>query len=303
MANLLDLEMSFFIPIVPFCLLGLIGNVLVVRIVHKTREMHTTTNYLLANLAVSDVVIICTIPVHFANFSQLTCKFKVFRDIAIASSVLTLSLMAVERYHALLKPFRSNLRLNEENIKKAIAFIWALSTVLGFPEFFLNEWNHDDHSGKIYCASCNGPWGFDPDLSSKIYLIIYFIFTVCIPVTIFLFCYGSLIKGLNFSNAICAESTNEDNSEKKKLLMTFILATSGFLLGYGPIAVFHTMTSFGKKIDCSLFITVDLVLSFPLEISFCLNPILYAYRSSSFKEGFKKLYLPCSSQTVEQNAT
>ena len=95
MANLRDLEMSFFIPIVPFCLLGLIGNVLVVRIVHKTREMHTTTNYLLANLAVSDVVIICTIPVHFANFSQFTCKFKVFGDIAIASSVLTLSLMAV----------------------------------------------------------------------------------------------------------------------------------------------------------------------------------------------------------------
>ena len=107
MANLRDLEMGFFVPIIPFCLLGLIGNVLVVRIVHKTREMHTTTNYLLANLALSDVIIIFTVPMHFANFSQLTCKFKVIGDIAIASSVFTLSLMAVERYHALLKPFRS----------------------------------------------------------------------------------------------------------------------------------------------------------------------------------------------------
>ncbi|XP_074607879.1 mu-type opioid receptor-like isoform X1 [Acropora palmata] len=303
MANFRNLEMSLFVPIIPFCLLGLISNILVVRIVHKTREMHTTTNYLLANLAVSDVIIIFTIPVHFASFSQFTCKFKVIGDIAIASSVLTLLLMAVERYHALLKPFRSNLRLNEENIKKAIAFIWALSTVLGFPEFFLNEWNNDYHNKKNYCAACNGPWGFDPNLASKIYLIIYSIFTVYIPITVFLFCYGSLIKGLNFSNAICAESTNEDNSEKKKLLTTFILATSGFLLGYGPIAVFHTMTSFGKKIDCFLFIKVDLIFSFPLEMSFCLNPILYAFRSSSFKEGFKKLFLPCSSQTVEQNAT
>ena len=82
MANLVYLEMSLFLPIIPFCLLGLIGNVLVVRIVHKTREMHTTTNYHLANLAVSDVIIIFAIPVNFANFSQFTCKFKVIGDIA-----------------------------------------------------------------------------------------------------------------------------------------------------------------------------------------------------------------------------
>ena len=34
------------------------GNVLVIRIVHKTRQMHTLTNYLLANMAVSDVITI-----------------------------------------------------------------------------------------------------------------------------------------------------------------------------------------------------------------------------------------------------
>ena len=34
------------------------GNVLVIRNVHKTRQMHTLTNYLLANMAVSDVITI-----------------------------------------------------------------------------------------------------------------------------------------------------------------------------------------------------------------------------------------------------
>ena len=279
---------------------------MVIRIVHKTREMQTTTNYLLANLAVSDAIVIFTIPMYIAysgyfvppaleNFSKFSCKFVVIGEIATASSASTLTVIAVERYHAILKPFNSNLRLNEWNIKKAIALIWASSTVLGFPGFFLHEWNFDK-------TSCDGPWAFKPSLPSKIYLIIYWIFLTYIPMAVFVFCYGSLIKGLYFSNDISPESDNEDNSEKKKLLITFILATSGFLLGYGPYAVFHIMISFGKNEDFSLFEKLDGVLFFLFVISLCLNPLLYAFRSSSFKEGFKRILLHRSLQTVEQNA-
>ena len=305
MADSYDLEMGFAFAIVPFYIFGLIGNTLVIRIVHKTREMHTTTNYLLANLAVSDAIAIFIIPMYFAksgsfgpppeNVSKFSCKFVAVGSIALASSALTLSVIAVERYHAILKPFSSNLRLNEDNINKAIALIWTSSTVLGSPGFFLHEWNNEK-------TSCDGPWAFKPNLPSKIYLIIYLIFTVHIPIHVFLICYGSLIKGLYFSNDICPESTNKDNSEKKKLLITFILATNGFFLGYGPLAVFHTMISFGRKVDFPLFEKLNGVLSFLFLISLCFNPVLYAFRSSSFKEGFKRVFLCRSSQTVEQNA-
>ena len=305
MADSYDLQMGFDFAIIPFYIFGLIGNTMVIRIVHKTREMHTTTNYLLANLAVSDTIVIFTIPMYIVysgyfvppleNFSKFSCTFVVIGDIATASSASTLTVIAVERYHAILKPFSSNLRLNEENIKKAIALIWTSSTVLGSPGFFLNVWNNEK-------TSCDGPWAFKPTLPSRIYLIIYLIFTVHIPIVVFVFCYGSLIKGLYFSNDICAESSNEDNTEKKKLLITFILATSGFLLGYGSLAVFYTMIFFGKKVDFSLFEKLNGVLFFLFLISLCLNPVLYAFRSSSFKEGFKTIFLRRSSQTVEQNA-
>ena len=56
MEDSLDLFFSYF-PILFFAI-GFIGNVLVIRIVHKTRQMHTPTNYLLANMAVSDVITI-----------------------------------------------------------------------------------------------------------------------------------------------------------------------------------------------------------------------------------------------------
>ena len=299
--------LGFALGSIPLYIFGLIGNSMVIRIVHKTREMHTTTNYLLANLAVSDAIVILIIPMYFAysggfgllveNLGNLFCKCVVIGDIAMASSALTLSVIAVERYHAILKPFSSNLRLNEQNIKKAIALIWISSTVLGFPGVFLHEWNKEANY-----SSCHGPWGFKSTLESNIFSITYCVITAYIPVVVFLFCYGSLIKGLYFSNAVCAESTNEDNSEKKKLLITFILATSGFLLGYGPFALFYAVT-FRKEIEFDFYIRRKAALLFLLAISLCLNPALYAFRSSNFKEGFKRIFPHRSSQRVEQNAT
>ena len=139
--------MWFILPMaaIPFFITGLIGNVLVIRIVHKTRDMHTTTNYLLANLAVTDVISILLMwPLFFilniSGFEKFSCKVLSITHLPILASSFTLTVLAVERYHALLKPFRTGLRLKEDNIKKAIAVIWISSFAICFPGFFLNEW-------------------------------------------------------------------------------------------------------------------------------------------------------------------
>ena len=57
------------------------GNVLVIRIVHKTRQMHTPTNYLLAKMAVSDVITILLLSCHKFTENQLglvSHKFATF---------------------------------------------------------------------------------------------------------------------------------------------------------------------------------------------------------------------------------
>ena len=79
MEGSLDLFLSHF-PILFFAI-GFIGNVLVIRIVHKTRQIHTPANYLLANMAVSDVITILLIPCKKFTEDQLgrvSHKFATF---------------------------------------------------------------------------------------------------------------------------------------------------------------------------------------------------------------------------------
>ena len=263
MEDSLDLFFSYF-PILFFAI-GFIGNVLVIRIVHKTRQMHTPTNYLLANMAVSDVI---TILLFLCNnftkdqlgsvshkFATFACKAFSIYGICITVSSITLTVLALERYHALLKPFRTELRLSEDNVKKAIVFIWTTSVVICFPQFFFAEWS-EEH---ITCV--------DPFHISKIYTLLYFTIFI-LQSTIMFFCYGSLIRGLYFTATICSENDEEGNSEKKKLVLTFLLASLAFLIGYGPSVVLYILVASG---DNDKIMTQNYTLFLATYRHFCLN--------------------------------
>ena len=280
MEDSLDLFFSYF-PILFFAI-GFIGNVLVIRIVHKTRQMHTLTNYLLANMAVSDVI---TILLFLCNnftkdqlgrvshkFATFACKAFSIYGICITVSSITLTVLALERYHALLKPFRTELRLSEDNVKKAIVFIWTTSVVICFPQFFFIEWSEED-------ISRVGP--FDKMTEGrKIYTLLYFTIFI-MQSAIMIFCYGSLIKGLYFTNTVCSENDEKGNSEKKQLVLTFLLANLAFLIGYGPSIVLYILVTSGdneQNYDSELYSVLGDVSTFLFELTLCLNPIFYAFR-------------------------
>ena len=228
---------------IPFVTTGLVGNVLVIRIVHKTRAMDTTTNFLLANLAVSDIITVLVEPICFTSrlvgylsdgFGRFTYKLAVLNTIAMTVSSCTLTVLAVERYHTLLNPFSTGLRLKEDNIKQAIALVWISSELVCLPLFVFREWS-ETYSTRV------GPQTLHMNQGSKIYVIMYVVLNTHIPIAAFFYCYGSLIKGLYFTNTVCQETDGERSSGKKKLVITYILATAGFVFGYAPCVMFYTV--------------------------------------------------------------
>ena len=243
-------------------------------------------------MAVSDVITILLLSCHKFTENQLgrvshkfatfACKALNIVKICIMVSSVTLTVLALERYHALLKPFRTELRLSDDNVKKAIVFIWTTSVVICFPWFFFAEWNEKD-------TSCVLPL----DKESKIYTLLYVTIFI-MQSTIMFFCYGSLIRGLYFTATICSENDEEGDSEKKKLVLTFLLASLAFLIGYGPFTVLCILVASGdneQNYDSELYSVLGDVSTFLFELTLCLNPILYAFRSSSYQQEFKRLLI------------
>ena len=295
--NDLNLEHTLFSSGIPFLVIALIGNLLVIRIVHKTREMHTPTNYLLASMALSDVITILVWSFYFFDFkvTTFTCKLVVIVEILKMVSSITLTVLAMERYHAFLKPLRAGLRLNEDNVKQTIASIWIASVVICFPEFFLKE------RSEPYEA-CIGPWSLHMNQVSKVYIIIHTAIT-CIQLAVILYCYTRLIKGLNFKEIQNPAIDRETTAEKKKLVITFLLATTGFFVGYSPTEFLHSFVAVGNKklIHWELYSDLAAVFDFMYVCSLCFNPIINSFRGKKFKEGLKRMISCSGSTTAELN--
>ena len=133
------------------------------------------------------------------------------------------------------------------------------------------------------------------NLATKVYTFIIVAFAICIPLSIMLYCYGCLIKGLYLTNMACPETEGERRREKKTLVVTFIMAPVGFIIGYGPFTVLYTVIASGlnQHLSVKSYSVLSSVFVLLIDFSLCLNPIIYAFRSTNFQQGFKRIICGC----------
>ena len=184
---------------------GVIGNSIVITIVRKTPSMHTTTNYLLMNLAVADLLTLLLCPglydfaltsVHLQEFlGDLICKLfagNAVAPITINVAVLTVCTIAVERYLALVKPFR-DLRVSKDSVGTIIAFLWIVSLLSCVPDIFENT--YVENASSKY--PCKRPWSLEEYFRHKPFIIFNSVCFGFVSSLVLLFCYLEIIRGLH----------------------------------------------------------------------------------------------------------
>ena len=292
-------------------IIGVPANCIIITIVRKTPSMHTTTNYLLTNLAVADLITLMMCPgmYDFAlnkvrlqkAVGDFICKFfagNAVVPITINAAALTVCTIAVERYLALVKPFQTRLRLTKKRVPYVVALLWILAVLSCIPDLITNTIEPNHHSNHNY--PCKRPWSLDEYFHHKGFLIFTGVFFGLIPSIIIIFCYFGIFRGLFITDTICATSKSssnaapEDQRSKKQLfklllwlMIIFCLCTLPFAIFFIYLTALKTTTVLNNR-EC-LFLIHRMVRFLLTANSFC-NPLVYAFQSSNYREGFKRIF-------------
>lgn len=124
--------------------LGVIGNLYVILTVWCRKEMSSTTNLFIVNLAFSDLgILLISLPAEYIKdyfawpFNKLTCQiFVPLNEVFFCVSIFTLTVITIERFRVICRPFKP--RINEKQAKIIIVMVWIVSYLtVGFPLSFL----------------------------------------------------------------------------------------------------------------------------------------------------------------------
>lgn len=122
---------------------GLFGNLCTCFVIVKNRYMHTTVNFYLFSLAVSDLLLLIVgLPTELwafwqkypYAFGETFCVLRALISEACSyASVLTITAFTVERYIAICHPLKAHTMAQLSRAIKAILFIWVIATLSSIP--------------------------------------------------------------------------------------------------------------------------------------------------------------------------
>ena len=300
-------------------LIGVPANCIIITIVRKTPSMHTTTNYLLMNLAVADLTTLLLCPgmydyslnkmsVH-RTLGDFICKFFVGNAIVPISmnvGALTVCTLATERYLALVKPFNTELRLTKKRLPYVVAFLWVIAVLSCIPDFMTNTID----TNPLSTYPCKRPWSLDEYSDHSSFIIYTGVFFGIIPCVIVFFCYFEIFRGLFITDTICATLTNgpsnqalEDRLAKRQLFKLLVWLTILFCICTLPFSLFFIyLTAIDRATvadNRERLYFVHRMVRFLLNANSFFNPLVYALQSSNYRKEFKKIV--CCKRVQETN--
>ena len=286
-------------------LIGVPANCIIITIVRKTPSMHTTTNYLLMNLAIADLTTLTLCPgmydfslnkmsVH-KTLGDFICKLFVGNalvPITINVGALTVCTLAIERYLALVKPLYTGLRLTKARL------LWVFAILSCIPDFMTNTIG----TNPLSTYPCKRRWSLDEYSDHSSFIICTGVFFGIIRFIMVFFRYFEIFRGLFITNTICATPADspssqalEDRRTKKQLFELLVWLTIPFCVCTLPVSLFFIYwtaiqpTTVANNWERWYF--VHRAVKFLLNANSFYNPLIYTLQNSNSERVQKNLLL------------
>ncbi|XP_075468141.1 prolactin-releasing peptide receptor-like [Ascaphus truei] len=279
--------------------IGIIGNYLLIYVICKTKKMHNVTNFLVGNLAFSDMLMCATcVPLTLAYafeprgwvFGRFMCYFVfLMQPVTVFVSVFTLTVIAVDRYHAMVYPLRR--RLTIPTCAYILAGIWLLSCLTAAPA--LAHTYHVEFP-KLNFSICEEFWvGMEKKRLAYAYSTL--ILTYALPLVVISLSYLRIsvkLKNRVVPGNITNIQAEWDRARRKKTFRLLVLVVGAFGVCWLPLHIFNIMKDMDiNLIDKQYFNLVQLLCHWFAMMSACTNAFLYAWLHDSFRGELKKMFL------------
>ena len=285
-------------------LFSLLGNTSVIVIVLKNKRMRTTTNYLIVNMAISDLLISAfAVPRELTQIytgprrwlldglaGLILCKLVyVFQDISTAVSILSLVVMAIDRYYGVVFPFRPPIATSKV-CKVVIPVIWTVAIGVHGVYFYTVRLIVQDN--KTYCTFS---WAskFEERQTQENYFIFISVFLILLPLCVIFSLYALIVLELkkrqhagSSASVLSNQRRREDGAVMKKILCIVFL----FILCIASITIAALLFYFvwDWHIPCGM----DKLFQAAKSIFYSnasLNPCVYFALNDKYRKGLKDL--------------
>ena len=272
--------------LLPVVIIGIAGNVLVLLITWKNKEMRNPINLLLTNISGADLLHLLilapeTISYGFRKtFHRLELngfyllQFAIsIQDITYLTSIFTVTLLAIERYRALYYALETNKLLGKRGTKRAIVSIWFLSSSIVITSTIL-----------VYI----------PHISQNfrdIYFIIGVLLCSVFPSALTIYFYAKIVIGICVSKTICGqgEVSPEETEAKRRAVKALLVVTAIIVVSKFPYPILLVVFRF---VEASGTCMMDVLWTITCVAS-CLTPFVYFTLCTKYKEGLKNLCRRC----------
>lgn len=280
------------------CIVGTIGNGLLIFILLKNRDMRNIPNLLILNLSLGDFLYLTlNVPFYIANYLHGPVGVNVglcrlvnsTQFISQGVSVLTLTALSTDRYYAIARPLKQRQSNSTRRTLGLAAGIWILSTLFAIPAIVLAT------------DGCSLPF---QTLQTKIYYVVLFVGLYVLPLLVIsvfysLTAYALLHGGFKLESRVRQGGNEHRVRSRTRLAVIILIAAVCFALCWFPFYLFVLWFEFGFSREVfmkpAMLCLFDMHYLLPI-LGSCLNPIILFVMSSNYRRHLRDICV-CKSST------
>ena len=288
-----------------YCLIVLVslaGNTVIGIIVYKTKTMRKPINFLIVNMAMSDLLIpIFLIPTDIqwlyikswligGPLGQALCKLASFLpSVSLAVSIQSLVLIAVDRFGAVVFPLRSPL-ISSKLCPFFILATWIIAMAFFSPYLFAFKLEVEYPGGLV----CKLHWKevFGESSSYHNYfvpiLVIFYLIPLVLIVILYIIIYIKL-KSQKIPGKQSGNTRQQRQQKERNVLKMAIAIAVGCAVCWLPFCIFWFLRFFVSDIRSCGFRYFAILGFLMLRINCAMNPCIYLIFSRNYRIGLKAL--------------